>query len=57
MRELWLTVLDTALSDIQRSGRLRDDVIEWLDTEDFELICELASLKSEIVLARFKEMI
>lgn len=44
-RVLWLHVVAQALIDAaSRDPEIRDEVAEWVDTEDFEIVCGMASL-------------
>lgn len=44
-RVLWLHVVAQAMIDASsRDASIRDEVAEWVDSEDFETVCGMASL-------------
>lgn len=57
-RILWLHVTAQALIDASsRSKELRQEIAEWVDSEDFEIVCGMASLHLEHMRYAFKAIL
>ena len=54
IRYLFLKVLERALSDFKNgSANQKQEVVEWLGTDDFNEVCALADLLPEKVIKTF----
>jgi hypothetical protein len=57
-RVLWLHVVAQALIDASsRDKELRQEVAEWVDSEDFEVVCGMATLRIEHMRYAFKAIL
>lgn len=57
-RVLWLHVVAQALIDAaSRDPDIRDDVAAWVDSEDFEVVCGMASLRLDHMRYAFKAIL
>ena len=47
--KLWRAVVSQAISDayLDKTGTLRDEVLEWMESEDFEIVCDLAFINPD----------
>lgn len=49
-RVLWLHVIAQALIDAaSRDKEIRQEIIDWIDTEDFEVVCGMAGMQPSYV--------
>lgn len=47
---LWRAVVSQAISDVYLDNpRHKLEVLEWLETDDFEVVCDLADLNADFV--------
>lgn len=54
-RILWMHVVAQALIDASsRDPALREEIAEWVDSEDFEIVCGMAALHLEHMRHAFK---
>jgi hypothetical protein len=42
--KLWRSVLGQAIRDVYHEDNARKEVIRWLDTDDFEVVCDYAEV-------------
>ena len=55
---LWRSVITQSISDLSKSDvRRRQEVIDWVGSKDFVLVCNLALVNPEDVQLRFKEFL
>lgn len=54
---LWRAVVWQAVTDLMNPNRVYDDeIMAWVDSSDFELICAYASINSELLAKAMKLM-
>lgn len=57
-RILWMHVVAQALIDASsRDPEIRNDVAQWVDSEDFEVVCGMASLQVDHMSYAFKAIL
>lgn len=53
---LWRAVIAQSIYDLNKPDvRKRTEVIDWMDSEDFELVCSLAQLEPTSVRKKMEE--